>query len=176
VLAVAGLVAGGTLLPFTLFAYGQARVRAEVAGAFLNLEPLVGAIAGVVVFGDPAGPEQVTGAVAILAGLSLSSLPLLGGRRRPGPAGSGRPAEAPGGEAGSRRGPGHQDDLVPGRERLDGRGAGARQDLGQRLDRQRLDRQRARRVRQPVRPAHCRVEDARHDRDRQVAGAGDRAR
>ena len=98
VLAVAGLVAGGTLLPFTLFAYGQARIRAEVAGAFLNIEPLVGAIAGVVVFGDPAGPGQVTGAVAILAGISLSSLPLLGGRRA-GPAGSGLPAEAPGGEA-----------------------------------------------------------------------------
>jgi hypothetical protein len=30
-------------------------------------------------------------------------------------------------------------------------------------------------VRQPVRHAHCRVEDARHDRDRQVAGVGDRA-
>ncbi len=51
VLATAGLVAGGTLLPFTLFAYGQTRVPAEMAGAFLNLEPLVGAIAGVVVFG-----------------------------------------------------------------------------------------------------------------------------
>ena len=55
VLATAGLVAGGTLLPFTLFAYGQTRVPAEMAGAFLNLEPLVGAIAGVVVFGNPAG-------------------------------------------------------------------------------------------------------------------------
>src|SRR4051812_3249428 len=38
-LAVAGLVLGGTLAPFTLFAYGQARVAPEIAGAFLNLEP-----------------------------------------------------------------------------------------------------------------------------------------
>ena len=95
-LAVAGLAVGGTLLPFTLFAYGQARVAAEVAGAFLNLEPLVGALAGVVVFGDPAGPRQVTGAGAILAGIALSSLPLLAsGRSRLRP-GGGRPLSAGG--------------------------------------------------------------------------------
>ena len=86
VLAVAGLAAGGTLLPFTLFAYAQGRVSPEVAGAFLNLEPLVGAVAGVVVFGDPAGPVQLAGGAAILAGIALSSLPLLGtGRRGPAP-------------------------------------------------------------------------------------------
>jgi O-acetylserine/cysteine efflux transporter len=84
VLATAALVAGGTLLPFTLFAYGQSRVSAEAAGAFLNLEPLVGAVAGVVVFGNPAGPGQLAGGTAILAGIGLSSLPLLGsGRPRP---------------------------------------------------------------------------------------------
>ena len=82
VLAVAGLAAGGTLLPFTLFAYAQGRVPAEVAGAFLNLEPLVGAVAGVAVFGDPAGPVQLAGGAAILAGIALSSLPLLGTGRR----------------------------------------------------------------------------------------------
>ena len=83
VLAAAGLAAGGTLLPFTLFAYAQSRVSAEVAGAFLNLEPLVGAVAGVVVFGDPAGPVQFAGGAAILAGIALSSLPLLATGRRP---------------------------------------------------------------------------------------------
>jgi drug/metabolite transporter (DMT)-like permease len=77
VLAVAALAAGGTLLPFTLFAFGQSRVPAEVAGAFLNLEPLVGAIAGAVAFGDPAGLAQVAGGAAIVAGIGLSSLPLL---------------------------------------------------------------------------------------------------
>ena len=91
VLAAAGLVAGGTLLPFTLFAFAQSRVSAEVAGAFLNLEPLVGAVAGVAIFGDPAGLRQLTGGAAILAGIALSSLPLLvTGRGRPG-----RPALQP---------------------------------------------------------------------------------
>jgi O-acetylserine/cysteine efflux transporter len=73
-LAVGGLALGGTLLPFTLFAYGQARVSAEVAGAFINLEPLVGAAAGALLFGDPVGVPQAIGGAAILAGISLSSL------------------------------------------------------------------------------------------------------
>ena len=91
VLATAALVAGGTLLPFTLFAFAQSRVAAEVAGAFFNIEPLVGAVAGIVVFGNPVGPGQVIGGAAILAGIALSSLPLTGagrapaqGRQRPG--------------------------------------------------------------------------------------------
>ena len=106
VLAAAALATGGTLLPFTLFAYAQSRVSAEVAGAFLNLEPLVGAAAGVVVFGDPAGAGQLAGGAAILAGIALSGLPLLGTGRRP--AKEGTVAGSPGrGEhlaAGSQRG------------------------------------------------------------------------
>jgi drug/metabolite transporter (DMT)-like permease len=82
VLAVVALAAGGTLLPFTLFAFGQSRVSAEVAGAFLNLEPLVGAIAGAVAFADPVGLAQIAGGAAIVAGIGLSSLPLFAGRRR----------------------------------------------------------------------------------------------
>ncbi|HLQ54060.1 MAG TPA: EamA family transporter [Streptosporangiaceae bacterium] len=81
-LATGGLALGGTLLPFTLFAYGQGRVTAEAAAAFLNLEPLVGAVAGVVIFGDPAGPRQVAGGAAILAGIALGSLPLLAAHGR----------------------------------------------------------------------------------------------
>jgi O-acetylserine/cysteine efflux transporter len=80
-LATAGLALVGTLGAFTLFAYGQARVAAEVAGAFVNLEPLVGAAAGAVVFGDPIGMAQAAGGAAILAGIALSSLPLLRARR-----------------------------------------------------------------------------------------------
>ena len=83
VLAVLALTVGGTVLPFTLFAFGQSRVSAEVAGAFLNLEPLVGAIVGAAAFGDPVGLAQVAGGAAIVAGIGLSSLPLLAGRRRP---------------------------------------------------------------------------------------------
>ena len=103
VLAVVALAALGTLLPFTLFAFGQSRVSAEVAGAFLNLEPLVGAIAGAVAFGDPVGLAQIAGGAAIVAGIGLSSLPLLAGRRSsrratvvdaPAPAGAPAPAAA----------------------------------------------------------------------------------
>ena len=89
VLVVLALAAGGTLLPFTLFAFGQSKVSAEVAGGFLNLEPLVGAIAGAVAFGDPVGVPQAAGGVAIVAGIGLSSLPLIAGRRD-GPARGGR--------------------------------------------------------------------------------------
>ena len=81
VLAVVALALAGTLAPFTLFAFGQSRVSAEVAGAFLNLEPLVGAIAGVVAFGDSVGLVQVAGGAAILAGIALSSLPLIAAGR-----------------------------------------------------------------------------------------------
>ena len=94
VLAVLALAAGGTVLPFTLFAFGQSRVSAEVAGAFLNLEPLVGAIAGAAAFGDPVGLPQVAGGAAIVAGIGLSSLPLLAGRRRAQPAPEPAPALA----------------------------------------------------------------------------------
>jgi O-acetylserine/cysteine efflux transporter len=73
VLAVLALAAAATLLPFTLFAYGQRRVPAEVAGAFLNLEPLVGAAIGIVAFGDAVGPRQLLGGAAIVAGIALSA-------------------------------------------------------------------------------------------------------
>ena len=74
VLAVVALALAGTLAPFTLFAFGQSRVPAEVAGAFLNIEPLVGVIAGIVFFGDPAGPIQLAGGLAVVAGIALSCL------------------------------------------------------------------------------------------------------
>lgn len=93
VLVVVGLALGGTLLPFTLFAYGQARVSAEFAGTFLNIEPLVGAIAGAVLFGDPAGLRQAAGGAAILAGIALGSLPLLAVRRQR-PQGARPPADS----------------------------------------------------------------------------------
>jgi O-acetylserine/cysteine efflux transporter len=108
-LAVLALTVGGTVLPFTLFAFGQSRVSAEVAGAFLNLEPLVGAVAGAVAFGDAVGLAQLAGGTAIVAGIGLSSLPLLAGRRRPAaaaepltPAGAARPALVGAGPAAAR--------------------------------------------------------------------------
>ncbi len=81
ILATVALTACGTLIPFSLFAFGQKKVSAEVAGAFLNLEPLVGAATGIAAFGDPCGPRQVAGGLAIVAGIALSSLPLLASRQ-----------------------------------------------------------------------------------------------
>ena len=72
---LAALVVLGTLVPFTLFAYGQSKVAPEVAGAFMNLEPLVGVGVGVLVLGDPFGVAQAFGASAILAGIALSTWP-----------------------------------------------------------------------------------------------------
>jgi O-acetylserine/cysteine efflux transporter len=89
VLAVLALTVLGTVVPFTLFAYGQKHVSAELAGSFLNLEPLVGAAAGIVFFANPAGLRQLAGGAAIVAGIALSSLPLLPGRH-----GRPRPPEA----------------------------------------------------------------------------------
>jgi drug/metabolite transporter (DMT)-like permease len=68
-LALAGL---GSVVPFVLYAYGQTRVTPEVAGAFVNLEPLVGATIGAFAFGDPFGASQLIGAAAIVGGILMS--------------------------------------------------------------------------------------------------------
>ncbi len=75
VLAVAALAVAGTLLPFWLFARGQVHVSPTLAGAFVNLEPLVGALVGWIAFGNVAGLPQFAGAVAVLGGVALSALP-----------------------------------------------------------------------------------------------------
>jgi O-acetylserine/cysteine efflux transporter len=82
VLATIGLVVAGTVLPTSLFAFGQSRVAADVAGAFLNLEPLVGAIMGMALFAEPAGAVQLAGGAAISAGIGLSSIQVVRGERR----------------------------------------------------------------------------------------------
>jgi O-acetylserine/cysteine efflux transporter len=82
VLATIGLVLAGTVLPTSLFAFGQSRVSADVAGAFLNLEPLVGAIMGMALFAEPAGPTQMAGGAAITVGIGLSSFQVIRGERR----------------------------------------------------------------------------------------------
>src|SRR5215217_7091722 len=71
--AVVGLGLAGTLAAFWLFAWAQARVPAELAGAFVNLEPLIGALTGVVAFQDAVGPEHALGGLAILAGIGLAA-------------------------------------------------------------------------------------------------------
>jgi O-acetylserine/cysteine efflux transporter len=80
-LATLGLVLGGTVGPTALFAFGQSRVAADVAGAFLNIEPLVGALLGVALFADPVGPVQIGGGAAIVSGIALSSFQVARGER-----------------------------------------------------------------------------------------------
>jgi O-acetylserine/cysteine efflux transporter len=72
-IALTALVSVGSLIPFSLYAYGQAHVSAELAGAFVNLEPVVGVAAGVLAFGNPFGAWQALGAVLVIAGLALSA-------------------------------------------------------------------------------------------------------
>ena len=83
--AVLALALTGTALAFALFAWAQARVPAAVAGAFVNLEPLVGALTGAVVFHDVVGPAQLAGGAAILVGimLGLPERKIGADRRRP---------------------------------------------------------------------------------------------
>ena len=97
VLMLALLAFAGTVGPFALFAYGQSRVAPELAGAFLNLEPLVGTAAGALAFGDPFGPLQLLGGGVILLGIVLSTTP----RKPPAAAVPPRPgrAAAPAGAA-----------------------------------------------------------------------------
>ena len=70
--AFAALVGVGSLFPFALYAYGQARTSPEVAGAFINLEPLVGSAIGALMFGEAFGPVQMAGAAAIVGGIMLA--------------------------------------------------------------------------------------------------------
>ena len=72
-IALGALVSVGSLIPFALYAYGQARVHAELAGAFVNLEPVVGVASGVLAFGNPFGVPQALGAILVIAGLALSA-------------------------------------------------------------------------------------------------------
>ena len=75
VIALAALALAGTPLPFWMFAFGQARVPAELAGAFLNLEPVVGAAAGWLALGEPATVWQIIGVGAVLVGVAMSTAP-----------------------------------------------------------------------------------------------------
>ena len=76
------LALAGTLAAYWLFTWAQTRVPAQLASAFINLEPLVGALAGVAAFGDAFGRTQALGALAIVAAIALAA----GAERRGGAA------------------------------------------------------------------------------------------
>src|SRR3954447_14186592 len=71
--AALGLVTVGSMLPFALYAYGQKHVTPEVAGSFVNLEPLVGAGLGALVFHDPFGALAAVGTLVVIAGMALGA-------------------------------------------------------------------------------------------------------
>jgi drug/metabolite transporter (DMT)-like permease len=89
-LAAGGLVVIGTVFPYTLFAFGQTGVPSHVAGVFLNLETLIAAALGVMVFGEPMAVAQAMGAGVLLTGIVLSA-----GRKQAGPAPEPRPVPEP---------------------------------------------------------------------------------
>lgn len=69
VAAVAGVV--GLLVASVLYNYGVARVRVRVAGMSLNLIPVFGVSAAVVLLGEPITMGQVAGGVLILTGMIM---------------------------------------------------------------------------------------------------------
>lgn len=72
-LLVLGL--GCTTLAYVLWNWGVARVGAGRAGVYLNLEPIAGAAAGVLLLGDPIGAGMVLGGAAILGAAVIVSKP-----------------------------------------------------------------------------------------------------
>ncbi len=69
--AWSGIVGQGLLSTFVATAawqYGAARVDSASAGVFINIEPLMGAMLGIGLFGDPAGLPLILGGVLIVVG------------------------------------------------------------------------------------------------------------
>ena len=64
---------GCSAATYALWNWGVARVPASRAGVFLNLEPLVGALLGVLVLGEAWGPGTVVGGTLIIGAALLVS-------------------------------------------------------------------------------------------------------
>jgi O-acetylserine/cysteine efflux transporter len=79
---VAGLAYGGTIIGFGLWSRVMALYSAARVAPFALLIPVVGMIAGRVVFDEPLGPFEFLGAVLVMAGLVVNIFGdrLLGGR------------------------------------------------------------------------------------------------
>jgi O-acetylserine/cysteine efflux transporter len=79
---VAGLAYGGTIIGFGLWSRVMALYSAARVAPFALLIPVVGMIAGRVVFDEPLGPFELLGAVLVMAGLVVNIFGdrLLGGR------------------------------------------------------------------------------------------------
>ena len=86
VTAWGGIVGAGLLSTFlstALWALGAAKVDSASASVFINIEPLMGAVIGIALFGDPATATVIAGGLAIIGG---SLIVVLGERGTPGAA------------------------------------------------------------------------------------------
>jgi drug/metabolite transporter (DMT)-like permease len=72
--SVAAMGVLATAIATLLWNWGLARVPASQAGVFVNLEPVVGAILGVLLFGDAFGVWSVAGGVLIVGAAVVVSL------------------------------------------------------------------------------------------------------
>lgn len=71
---IAGQGIFATFLATAAWNFGASRVGSAAAGVFINIEPLVGSIIGVGLFGDPAGATIVAGGALIIAGSIVTVL------------------------------------------------------------------------------------------------------
>ena len=63
-----------TLLPYLLYTYGLKETPAAKAAILVTTEPLVGALIGIFVFGDPYNIDKITGILLIFTAVILLSL------------------------------------------------------------------------------------------------------
>lgn len=74
-LCVVALGLGSTFGAFVLWNRGVRAMEAGRAGVFVNLEPVIGAGAGIALFGDRLAVPVVIGGLAVLAGSGLATWP-----------------------------------------------------------------------------------------------------
>ena len=70
-LLAAGLVVFSTVAPYILYTRGLARVEYGKASIMASLEPVVAALAGVLIFGEPMGLLTLLGILCVLAGVYI---------------------------------------------------------------------------------------------------------
>ncbi|MDY3282830.1 DMT family transporter [Dysosmobacter sp.] len=70
-LALAGLVVFSTVFSYLLYTWGLARVEAGRASIMASLEPVVAALVGAAVFGEPITALTAAGIVCVLAGVTI---------------------------------------------------------------------------------------------------------
>jgi len=79
---VAALALGSTFGAFVLWNRGVREIEVGRAGVYVNLEPVVGAAAGIALFGDALTPSLVGGGIAVLIGAGLATRPRRSSSRR----------------------------------------------------------------------------------------------